>query len=679
MKFKKITMLFLIIFFCFLSGCGDQNNGIEDGDLDLDSDGEMTENEDEDVTEQDLEPEEDTEEPDNKTYATLTIENNKILLQNKNTGDYMEMLPVIIVEDQFFGAGENGDCTSGESFITCPAGDYGTITATVADNCITTEFKAIKSLNIEGIILKGEGKLSGATSWLSNGFQSWSQSGILKLAEPVDYAKIHKALTVVPASETLRQGQELSRFFSFAGGGEAAMFAGVTDALIFQPWVSWGKTDSGIKVLLGNGGAGEEISLSESDTITGEKWFANIGTDLEQTLIDYGKMLPTRRNSHPHQAQIGWNSWYDLWYFIEQNDILENAPIAKQMLTDYIPENQQVRIVVDDGWQKKWGEWEADEGFSLGMKEIADRLKNDDMLAGIWLAPVLVSPDSDIVKDHPDWFVGNGVPEDPDVYYTHEIHGKLLVLDVTHPQVVEHIKGFISQIVEWGYSLLKIDFLFAAALEGRRYNQVTGMQAYNSTLQIIREAAGDDTILLAVGSPPIPTSKYADAWRLGSDIAWYYNDDILSWHFAVNQARCISAHWFICYSMLCDADPALLRVLDKKEVEFGSWVAALAGGFMFLSDDLRELDEDRKSWGLNAVNMEAGLFGQPSIPEYFFPDDPPETLTSQIIDMASMKNNHVLPQVWKTPNGKRVFFNLSNDPVIFEENEVQGRSVFVTE
>jgi|GEM_PF-807485 len=681
MNIRMISKLILIaICFFIIFACSESDDPVTDGDNDTESDEtDLSPDGDNDTESAEYDLEDDAEFETSTDRAILSVYQNAIRLQWQDGNAELTLMPSIIVDDTFYGAGEHGDCTAEDNTVTCPAGDYGDVVANIENNAITLEFTAKQDVDIEGLFLTGKGLIPGADTWLSNGFQSWSQAGVLQIGDKIEYSEIKKALTAIPGVEVLRQGKEQSWFYTYIGGGEASLFAGVTTANTFKPWINVYKSSNNINMILGNGGAGESVNLKSGDSLSGETWYLDIRQNLEQLLTDYGKMLPTRRETNPHPAQIGWNSWYDLWYNINEDDILNNAPIAKSILDQYIPENEKARIVIDDGWQKKWGEWEPDDGFPLGLDGVAEQINSKGMDAGVWLAPLLVQPDSEIVTNHPDWFVGDNIPDNPDVFYAHEVHGKLLVLDVTHPEVVTHMKAFLSQIVGWGYSLLKIDFLFAGAIEGRRYNQVTGMQAYNLALKTIREGVGEETILLSVGCPPLPTSQYADAWRLGSDIAFVFTDDIVSWHFAVNQARSISARWFMCYSMLCDADPAILRVLSRNEVDFGAWVAALAGGFMFLSDDLPALDEERKSWGLTSTVMEAGLSTLPSIPENFYPDNPPEGLTNHMVDMVSQVNKHVLSDVWKTPNGKRIFFNFSNEETEFEGNNVEAHSIHISE
>jgi hypothetical protein len=201
------------------------------------------------------------------------------------------------------------------------------------------------------------------------------------------------------------------------------------------------------------------------------------------------------------------------------------------------------------------------------------------------------------------------------------------------------------------------------------------MEAYHTALAIIRAAAGEDTVLLAVGAPPLPSFPYVDGWRLGGDIAF---DPIgPSWYFAVNQARSLAARWPLCHAALCDPDPLLLREMSRDEVDFAGWVVALAGSGLFLSDDLRVLPQERRTWGLDETRVRAMMSGTPSVPIDLVPEDPPHDLTNQMLDLITGENSHVLPTRWTTPAGETVVLNLTDDVLQTDGDDIPPRGARV--
>jgi len=338
------------------------------------------------------------------------------------------------------------------------------------------------------------------------------------------------------------------------------------------------------------------------------------------------------------------------------------------MLEPRLPAGTPIWIVVDDGWEQRWGDWEPNGRFPSGLDGLATDLKQQGYQMGVWLAPLLVSEDSPLFAAHPDWFVGGAV-------YKQFGNGPMRILDVTNPGAAAHLASTIRKIVGWGYSLLKIDYLFAGTYEGQRAEDVTGMQAYARALGIIRKAAGEQTLLLAVGAPGLASLPYVDSWRVGGDIA--VKPFGPSWPFIANEARSVAARAPLCMATLCDADPVLLRSLTRNEVEAGGWVMAFGGGALFLSDDLTKLDASRKGWGLDARRVRVALGGVPAVPVDYLHAGAPIRLQTAIGDQftATHSSSNVVPEQWRLPDGSRVGLNVTDSDITVAGKTVPARSV----
>lgn len=583
--------------------------------------------------------------------------------------------PMVKVDGQWHGGGADGDCSVEGEGVTCPAGDAGAVRVILLDGedpVLRVSFTASRDATLQGVGLEGEGRVEGADTWLSNGFQSWSQSGVLALMELPSDTATERALTERGDAETLRTGTALSWWYTYVGGATSALFAGAVQAQRLRPWVQVGLDagGEGVRVRLVSGASGEQVAVESGETVSGEPWWVEAGDDLEGVMTRYGHALPSRRWTAPAVADAGWNSWYDLWDDVDEQGVRDNVPLATALLEPHLPAAAPpLRIVVDDGWQVAWGEWEPNAKFPSGLDGLATDLHGQGYEVGVWLAPLLVTEDSSLIADHPDWFL----PADD--AYDHAINGTMFVLDVTHPGAAAHLTEVISRIVSWGYDFLKIDFLFAGSWEAPRFQAMTGLQAYHLALGLIRAAAGEDTILLAVGAPPLPSFPHVDAWRVGPDIAFEPMGP--SWHFAVNQARTLAARWPLCFATLCDADPVILRELDADEVAFGGWVVAFGGGALFLSDDLRQVDAARGAWGVDLLRATAALSGAPAVPLDHFPVAPPSYLATHAGDHLAGQNSHVLPTGWRLPDGSRVVLNLSDDPLVVDGVTIGPRGAAV--
>ncbi len=145
----------------------------------------------------------------------------------------------------------------------------------------------------------------------------------------------------------------------------------------------------------------------------------------------------------------------------------------------------------------------------------------------------------------------------------------------------------------------------------------------------------------------------------------------------VNQLRSLSSRWFLCQSVYCDPDPLLMRELNRDEIEFGSWVVALAGGGLFLSDDLRQLDSERYAWGLDDVRVGLALGGEVSRPENPYPSQPPDALVNHVYDFAVDGIHHVVPTTWVLPDGQRLKMNLSESEEVVEGSTIPAHGAGV--
>lgn len=206
-----------------------------------------------------------------------------------------------------------------------------------------------------------------------------------------------------------------------------------------------------------------------------------------------------------------WCSWYSLYGWVDESLFLKALKDFDDMPFDVFQ--------LDDGWQLAQGDWEANTKFPSGMKSIADKISADDRTAGIWLAPFMVSENSQLAKNHPDWLLRN--KNGNLIHAGITWSGNHLGLDVTHPEVLEWLDQLIRRVCGWGYQYLKLDFLYIGAAIGKRYEEMPREVAYRNALQVIREAAGN-AYILACGAPIIPSLGLCDGIRVGPDVSPYW-------------------------------------------------------------------------------------------------------------------------------------------------------------
>src|SRR6202011_5884205 len=72
---------------------------------------------------------------------------------------------------------------------------------------------------------------------------------------------------------------------------------------------------------------------------------------------------------------------------------------------------------------------------------------------------------------------------------------------------------------DWGFEYVKLDFVYAAAMRGRRYDpNTTGVEAYRRGMQALRRIVGE-RFILGCGAPLVPSVGLVDGMRIGSDVA----------------------------------------------------------------------------------------------------------------------------------------------------------------
>lgn len=219
-----------------------------------------------------------------------------------------------------------------------------------------------------------------------------------------------------------------------------------------------------------------------------------------------------------------WCSWYSLYNVIDEEILSKIFNGLDDLPFDVLQ--------VDDGWQVSIGDWEANQKFPAGMIALAEQIKSTGRRAGLWLAPLIAVKSSKLFREHSDWFLrderGRFVPAG----FNWGEH--LFALDTTHPDAISWLVALMKQVRAWGFDYLKLDFLYAGALKGKRYKDMPREAAYRESLRVMREAMGADAFFLTCGTPILPAIGLCDAIRIGPDVShdWEkYRDATLLYNF----------------------------------------------------------------------------------------------------------------------------------------------------
>ncbi len=284
-----------------------------------------------------------------------------------------------------------------------------------------------------------------------------------------------------------------------------------------------------------------------------------------------------------------WCSWYNYFTGVTEADMLENIDAIHRL-------DLPVDVIqLDDGYQTAHGDWLTPTDRFSSIAGIADRIKATGRRAGIWLAPFLVFPDSELARDHPDWIVGGATAP---IHAGHNWGRDLLALDTTHPAAMDWIAEVFATMHRWGYDFFKVDFVYAAAIPGGRYDDVPPLHAYRQGMRTIREAIGD-SYLLGCGAPILPSVGLVDAMRVSPDTHLHYepwdgdrSQPALASAMMTGRGRAFTQGRF----WINDPDCLLARPDVERREEWAEHIRRY-GGLRGSSDRIADLDE----WGLETT------------------------------------------------------------------------------
>lgn len=350
------------------------------------------------------------------------------------------------------------------------------------------------------------------------------------------------------------------------------------------------------------------VPLAPGEALSSE-WFYFEWSPLPQPdpLAQYAYAVARQMElPRPRPAPLGWCSWYMYGDKVGESDMMENLASAALLS----PELPLEVIQLDQGFEPIWGDWiERNARFPHSLDWLADRIGGSDFTPGLWLAPLTAHPRSQMVREHPDWLLRNerGRPVSAGLAAMFLARA----LDPTHPGVEAYLRELVQTAVqEWGYRYLKLDYLYAGALAGQRHNpRLTRAQAYRHALQIIRDAAGEETYLLGCGAPLGPSLGLVDAMRISADTAPHWQPNfrgvrrLLRKELAAPSMRnalqnVLTRAWTQGRWWTNDPDALMVRdtetELTEAEIIAQATLIGLNGGLVALSDALPRLAPERR-------------------------------------------------------------------------------------
>ncbi len=166
------------------------------------------------------------------------------------------------------------------------------------------------------------------------------------------------------------------------------------------------------------------------------------------------------------------NNWEATYFNFNEEKLYNIAKNAKEIGLDM--------FVLDDGWFGKrdtdysgLGDWVVNESkIKGGLPQLVKRIKALGMKFGIWIEPEMVSEDSDLYRNHPDWILR--IPQRNMTRSRHQLN-----LDITRQEVRDYVMEQIFQVldsceadyVKWDMNR-SVANVYSSALPGERQGEV---------------------------------------------------------------------------------------------------------------------------------------------------------------------------------------------------------------
>ncbi len=137
-------------------------------------------------------------------------------------------------------------------------------------------------------------------------------------------------------------------------------------------------------------------------------------------------------------------------------------------------------LVIDDGWFGKrnhdrcsLGDWNVNEDkIKCGLNELCKYVNDKGLKLGIWFEPEMISPESELIKKHPEWVMQINGRKPTETRWQ-------LMLDLTNPEVQDFVYNSIADVLRTtNIEYIKWDYNRTMAHIGSTYLKADQMGEY---------------------------------------------------------------------------------------------------------------------------------------------------------------------------------------------------------
>lgn len=182
--------------------------------------------------------------------------------------------------------------------------------------------------------------------------------------------------------------------------------------------------------------AGAEFYTPEAVMTYSSEGFEKMSSNFHHTFREH-----LCRGKYKHERRpVLINNWEATYFDFDTDKLLD---IAREAKKDGIE-----MLVMDDGWFGKrnkddssLGDWVVnEEKIKGGLKNLVDKVNEIGLEFGIWFEPEMISPDSDLYREHPEWAIQIPGREATEIRCQY-------VLDLSRPEVQDYAYECVAKIL----------------------------------------------------------------------------------------------------------------------------------------------------------------------------------------------------------------------------------------
>jgi alpha-galactosidase len=195
------------------------------------------------------------------------------------------------------------------------------------------------------------------------------------------------------------------------------------------------------------------MSLAPGESFHTFRTFVSVHQgDYFRTLTEYRRFMMKQGFQMATAPDDAFGAIWCAWGYgrtVQPKQVYDTLPTVKRLGFTW--------VTLDDGWQNNVGDWALDpKKFPNGdadMKALVDRIHQEGFRAQLWWSPLSAVPNSELLKDHPDYVLENRDGSKRKVSWWNSYY-----LCPADHDVVEYHKALVRKIlVDWGFDGLKLD------------------------------------------------------------------------------------------------------------------------------------------------------------------------------------------------------------------------------